>query len=209
VGLAGFRGSGVNAGLTVEVIVDGALAQIESDGFETLTMRKLATALEVTPMSIYRHVANKHDLLILVADRYLVELASPATEDWRRYLLELFTSLHEVIARHPVVAAVLLERPLDNPVGWKLGDRVFAVLLDAGIPAGPAGELFTTLLTFTIGFAVVRRNRTGAAEPHPLEERRADYPSLAHGLPQHRSWLASSTFERSLRGFIDSWEATS
>jgi AcrR family transcriptional regulator len=205
-----YRSTGVNAGLTLDDVVNGAIAHIESEGIETLTMRRLATALEVTPMSIYRHVANKHSLLSLVAERYLADLPRPATSNAQTILYETFVSLYAVIVEHPVVASVLIDQPLDNPVGWKLADQVFGVLIADGWDPRLVRETFTALLTFTIGFAVVRRGRTSLPDgsaPHPVEGLAAEYPHLSGIAGDPSEWLATSSYQGSLRRIIDSFSA--
>lgn len=205
-----YRPSGIPAGCTVEDVVDRAVAHIEAEGFETLTMRKLAAALRVTPMTIYRHVANKHDLLSLVADRYFDGLRVEAdTGDWQRYLQEWFLALHYLMLEHPVLAHVMAEQPLDGPVAWKVADHVIGVLAGHGFEPKAAGDLFTTLLTFTIGFTLVRRARLpGGGDgiaTKPTGQMRAEYPHLASGLSHYADWLGTSSFERGVRTFVEGW----
>jgi AcrR family transcriptional regulator len=204
------RPSGVSAGLSVDDILDTAIAHIESEGYETLTMRKLATTLTVTPMSIYRHVANKNDLLSLVADRYFSELAVPAdTSDWQIYLREWFAGLHQLMLAHPVLAHVMAEQPLDGPVAWKAAEHLIDVMVGHGFDPHDAGDLFTTLLTYTIGFTLVRLGRSpGVDSPaaRPTEDLRSRYPHLASGLTHYADWLSTPSFERGIRTFIRAWE---
>src|ERR1700685_3230857 len=48
--------------ITVEAIIDTAFGIVASEGYEALTMRRVATALETGPASLYAHVVNKEDL---------------------------------------------------------------------------------------------------------------------------------------------------
>lgn len=204
------RASGISAGLSVDDILDTAIAHIEAEGYETLTMRKLATTLTVTPMSIYRHVANKNDLLSLVADRYFSELTVPAdTSDWQVYLREWFAQLHQLMLAHPVLAHVMAEQPLDGPVAWKAAEHLIDVMVGHGFDPYVAGELFTTLLTYTIGFTLVRLGRSPGVDgvaAHPTEEMRSRYPRLASGLTHYADWLSTGSFERGVRTFIQASE---
>src|SRR5438874_1648053 len=61
---------------------DGAIAQearaiVERDGIEALTMRATAAALGASPMSLYRHVRDKDELLVLLLDQLASELPRP------------------------------------------------------------------------------------------------------------------------------------
>jgi hypothetical protein len=160
-------------------------------------------------MSIYRHVTNKNDLLSLVADRYFNELSAPTdTSDWREYLQDWFAGLHTLMLKHPVLAHVMAEQPLEGPVAWKAAEHVIDVLVGHGFDPHTSGALFTTLLTFTIGFTLVRLGRTPSVESaaaHPTEEMRARYPHLTSGLTHYADWLSSSSFDLGVRTFIQAW----
>ena len=87
-------------GLTTERVVDAALRAADEGGIEAVSLRRLAGALEVTPMAIYRHVRNKSHLLDLMAERLLdqVDLAPAEAATWQDRL------------RRPPVARSLRQR---------------------------------------------------------------------------------------------------
>lgn len=60
-----------NVGLDRATVVAAATHLARSVGIENLSMRRLATALDVTPMALYRHLPNKESLLDLVVDESL------------------------------------------------------------------------------------------------------------------------------------------
>ena len=69
--------------ISVEQIVDTALSVIAGEGYEALTMRRLAGALDTGPASLYAHVVNKADLDELLIGRLCAELyAQIHNEDW-------------------------------------------------------------------------------------------------------------------------------
>src|SRR5205085_1513965 len=61
--------------ITVDQVVDTALGIIAAEGYEALTMRRLAGALDTGPASLYAHVVNKADLDELLIGRLCAELA--------------------------------------------------------------------------------------------------------------------------------------
>ena len=192
-------------------MIDAALAHVESDGYETLTMRKLAKALQVTPMAIYRHVEDKRDLLSLVADRYFRGLQVPTqTADWHRYLEDWFTALHALMLNHPVLAHVFADQPLEGAAAWEAADHVIEVLVEHEVAPEAAGELFATLLTYTIGFSLVRLGRPvdadGAAVQRSAASPRTDFPYLTSALGGYTAWLSTASFQQAVRGFIQVWE---
>ena len=65
-------------------VVDEALAVADADGLEGLSMRTLAQRLGVVPMALYKHVANKDDLIDGMVDRVWEEVEAPAPDiSWR------------------------------------------------------------------------------------------------------------------------------
>lgn len=76
---------GPRAALTVEQIVETAIALADSGGLEAVSMRTLATELGKTPMALYTYVGGKAELLDLLWDRALAELPTnyDLSEGWR------------------------------------------------------------------------------------------------------------------------------
>jgi AcrR family transcriptional regulator len=66
--------------LSREPIVTAALELVERDGWEALSMRRLAVELDVWPMAIYRHFSDKEDLLAAVAEAAADKVASPGSD---------------------------------------------------------------------------------------------------------------------------------
>ena len=64
--------------LTRSRVLAAALALADAGGLESLSMRKLARSLDVEPMSVYYHVANKADILDGLVDRVFSEIELPA-----------------------------------------------------------------------------------------------------------------------------------
>jgi AcrR family transcriptional regulator len=83
-------------------IVSAALAMIDANGEKAFSMRKLAAALNVDPMAIYHHHANKAALMQAVLDAMLREFSPPATTgDWRQDLTALCHEFRALGHRHP------------------------------------------------------------------------------------------------------------
>ena len=60
------------------------MALADTDGLEGFSMRQLAQELEVVPMALYKHVANKDELLDGMVDIVFSEIESPSIDhDWR------------------------------------------------------------------------------------------------------------------------------
>jgi AcrR family transcriptional regulator len=65
------------AGLSCEIILTEALAMLDEGGGQGLTMRALAKRLDLTPMSLYRHVGTHEELLRALSDRVYAEVLAP------------------------------------------------------------------------------------------------------------------------------------
>src|SRR6478752_5129175 len=66
--------------LTVERIVDAAMALMADQGYDAVSLRSLAKALDTGPASLYAHVANKEEVDQLVLDRISTELTLPTPD---------------------------------------------------------------------------------------------------------------------------------
>ena len=94
--------------LNRERILDTALALVDDEGIEALSMRKLGQALGYEAMSLYNHVANKDDLLDGMLDLVLAEMEPPAPDGGFPAIRTAALSAHEALKRHPWAAGMLM-----------------------------------------------------------------------------------------------------
>src|SRR5580692_9841616 len=94
------------APLSVDAIVDAALSILKSDGLEAVTMRRVATALDTGPASLYVYVSGREGLLQAMLDRVVatVELEVPDPSRWRTQLHSLLARVHRALVAHPGIA---------------------------------------------------------------------------------------------------------
>ena len=79
-----------------------ALAHADAAGLEGLTMRRLAQMLDVVPMALYRHVANKDDLIDGMVDQVFGEIPLPSADlAWKSWMRERAISVRHALVRHP------------------------------------------------------------------------------------------------------------
>lgn len=142
--------------LSRDRIVEAALALLDAEGIDSVTMPALAKRLGVGTMSLYRHVADKDDLINAVAERVLSGVAVPDgdPDDWQGRVVGYLRALREAALAHPGLARILAERGLTvGPVFGQL-EAVHGVLRAAGFPDLDAVRAFYTLLTYVFGFIV-------------------------------------------------------
>src|SRR3712207_1720982 len=95
-------------------IVEGAVALADGGGVGSLSMRNLADELDAAPMALYRHVANKDDLIDGMVDVVFSEMYAPAIRgSWKQELRKRGISAREALRRHPW-AVGLMETRLDR-----------------------------------------------------------------------------------------------
>jgi len=155
--------------LTRERVVAEALAVINVDGAQALSMRAIAARLGVVPGALYRHVRSKEQLYDLVLDAVLAEVDCRADPDapWAGQVAALAHRLRTALEEHPGIAALLKARDPVSPASLAVAEAFLAPLHAAGLPAHQAALAFRLVYDYTIGFAL--------ADPtSPAEQRLRD-----------------------------------
>lgn len=148
--------------LTREVVVEGALELVDSEGLEALSMPRLARHLGTGVMTLYGHIANKADLVDALAERVLadVKTVEGRPDDWDSDLAEHMRHLRHVVVRHPALAAVLAARGLATPSVFRHLEAGLGLLRAAGFDRQTAVQIYYALLTYTLGFLAWEIPRT-------------------------------------------------
>ena len=140
------------APLSVEAVVDAALAILQSDGLDAVTMRRVATALDTGPSTLYVYVQAREGLLLAMLDRVLagVELEPPDPARWRAQLHALLARTRAALTAHPGIAAMTLVESPTTPAVLDLVENLLGILLAGGIGAQDAAwacDVFVLLAT--------------------------------------------------------------
>src|SRR5664280_588581 len=143
------------APLTRERVLQGALKIADARGLGSLTIRSLATALGVTPMSVYGHVANKGAILDGLVDLVFAEIALPqVTGEWREEMRRRAYSARAALTRHSWAIALMESRRTPGPATLRHHDATLAVLLAAGFSRKVTATAYALLDSYTYGFAL-------------------------------------------------------
>jgi AcrR family transcriptional regulator len=122
------------------------------DGIDALSMRRLATELDVWPMSIYTYFRDKDELLDALADGAVDSLALPSGRaNWRNQLRTLLNETRRALATDAGTVAGRLPRALAAP---RLTDAGVSILARAGFRERDATAAWRALLSYTAGFAL-------------------------------------------------------
>jgi AcrR family transcriptional regulator len=159
--------------LSRDRIVRAAIRLADADGLDAVSLRKVATALEVGPMRLYGYIDSKEELLDLMVDAVYAEIR-PAGDGWREVLRSHAEATRNAVHEHEWLADLLGGRPQLGPNALANGETVLAALggvdVDAVMPVAAAVNAYVT--------GAVRRE---------IAERRAE---RATGMDQKR-WQAS------------------
>jgi AcrR family transcriptional regulator len=99
--------------LTKQAIVDAALAIVDEEGLDALTMRSVASALGTGPASLYAHVASKDELIEAVVEQVIGELPleeAPDPDRWMEQILQMARDMRAMWAGHQDLARASFAR---------------------------------------------------------------------------------------------------
>jgi AcrR family transcriptional regulator len=144
--------------LSRALVLQAALEIVDRDGVAGLSMRRLGSALDRDPMTLYRYAANKAALLDGVAELVLEQLDVDTTDDdWQAQLRTVARTYRDLALAHPQVVPLLVTRPLATPLALRpLGtlrplEAILELLTRAGFSAVDALHIYRSLVGFVHG----------------------------------------------------------
>lgn len=146
-------------------IIRAAVAVIDAEGAEALTMRRLGTELGVAAMSLYRHLPNRAAVLAAVVDHLVAEAATEPepTASWHRAARDFAGAYRAVLLRHPRAVPLLATHPVSIDTGLALMNGVLARFAAEGIAQERALTVLQSVGVFTLGHALAQTG-TGPAD---------------------------------------------
>ena len=166
--------------LSRRATLEAALRIADEEGLAQLSVRRLASELEVNAASLYHHFSGKDEILVGVARLALVGVRTPTSNerDWREWLVDNVVGYRSALLRHPELTPLLIRRhPLR--IGIDEHDATTARLRDGGVPDGLILPLLEALEALALGSAIYR---CGAAGDDEGASWRDAYPSLSRAL---------------------------
>ncbi|WP_438484754.1 TetR/AcrR family transcriptional regulator C-terminal domain-containing protein [Streptomyces sp. S186] len=143
--------------LTLGRIVTAAVMVADAEGLAAVSMRRVAAELGVATMSLYRHVANKDDLLARMMDTVFAEQPLPADppEGWREQIELAARLLWELFRRHPWLAPALsVTRPQMVAAALPFSEWMLAALHARGLDLSTAFTAHLMLFNYVRGVAI-------------------------------------------------------
>lgn len=167
-----------------------AVRVLRQVGFQQLTIRGLAAEMGVAPMSLYRHVRDKDDIVDEVVERLLARAWRPKTDpaDWKGYIAEASDKLRHFLVTQPAALHVYVSHPVMSRSALDRMEAMMEVLINAVGDEQSARRAYAAIQTYTIGFSALEASRAGWVPPkdgNELSERMAAYTTprqFAQGL---------------------------
>ena len=141
--------------LTRERVLRAAVALADRHGVDALTMRRLGGKLGVEAMALYKHVANKDEILDGIAELVVgqIEIPAPGSE-WRTAMRQRAISARRVLQRHPWAIGLMESRGSSGPATLRYVDAVLATLRAGGFSAEMATHAFWLLDSYVYGHVI-------------------------------------------------------
>lgn len=159
--------------LTRNRVLEGAIVLADEVGMDGFTIRKLATAIDVKPMTIYHHVPNKDAIIDGMIDLIFAEIELPPISiDWKAAMRHRARSARAVLARHPWATPLMESRTNPGPATLSHHDAVLGCLRRAGFSIEMTGHAYALIDAYIYGFALQEANlpATGGADMSELAE---------------------------------------
>jgi len=174
-----------NRGITERLIAEAALALVDAEGVDGLSMRKLAQRVGVAPMSLYTYFPDREAVLEAAAQLLLGEIEVPDPElDWRETVRRIMRSVRAVGLRHPRAAPLMNRFPPRTPDALAFVEAAFRSFRRAGIDDESTARCYRALAVYSMGTLDVELG--GYFGVHPAArtaEGSLDVPTLDRHLP--------------------------
>ena len=196
-------------------VLDGAMALLEAEGLDGLTMRRLAAALHVQPGALYWHFVDKKALLDAMAERMLGRVAEvDGALPWDERAAELASRLRAALRSHRDGARIQSGTFVAQPNTLRVGDAFLRAFLDAGLSDQSAGTAVFSLLYFILGHTIEEQARdelvaAGAWPPSTDAVDEREYPQLARVKQILDAANDDERFREGLAMFLDGIRARS
>ncbi|MEV6158281.1 TetR/AcrR family transcriptional regulator [Nonomuraea sp. NPDC052129] len=148
--------------ITVDLIVDTALGIVAAEGYEALTMRRVATALKTGPASLYFHVVNKTDLDDLLIGRLSAALVLPEPDPatWREQIIGVCAQMRDQYLKYPGISRAALAVVPTNLETLRVGEGMFSILLAGGVQPQTAAWASDALTLYVNAYSLEASLRT-------------------------------------------------
>jgi AcrR family transcriptional regulator len=172
------------APLSRDRVLRAAVELAGDAGIDSLSMRKLAQQLGVVPMALYKHVANKEELLDGMVDVVVGEIDPPLPEtDWKSAVRQRILSARRALLRHPWASQVIESRTTPTPAVLEYLDSMIGMFRQGGFSVDLTHHVMHAMGSRILGFTQELFDDTQSVDPQAqavmVREMAARYPYVA------------------------------
>lgn len=192
-------------------IVAAARELIAANGVESLTMRRLATELNATPMALYRHVRDREELLLLLLDDIAADMLRPELpEDPHERMVLTALAMHDTLARVPWIVEVLTGDEFFAPSALWYTETIVDAAIAHGLTPEDAVHTYRSIWYYTAGELIIRAAAARRETPDGKTFRDKVFadldpeslPRLAALGDRYPALASIDTYERGLRALV-------
>jgi TetR/AcrR family tetracycline transcriptional repressor len=192
--------------LSRQMIAECGVHLARQTSLADLSIRKIAQALDVSPMAIYRHYRDKNALLEAMLDCFILQsdVLPESQPDWQQWLFELGMNMYKALCESPSWIPLFGQLQL-KPGALAVLEAYLTQMLAAGFTQEQAGRGFFALLQNVVGAAILQQGFLSPAET-VTESFRPDlqaYPLVKSAFATSGFTMGKDSMENGLRLLID------
>ena len=189
---------GPKPALSLARIVDAGVRIADSEGLDAVSMGRVAASLDTAPMSLYRHVSSKDELVRLMVDAAWGDSPGPAPtgEDWRAGLSRWAWGFRAALRRHPWAGRLPISGLpiMPREIAWF--EDALACLAGTGLTEARKASVIMLLSGYVRNLAATEADIAAAVAASGLgvDEWMASYPRMLGQLADPRRFPALTAF---------------
>jgi AcrR family transcriptional regulator len=190
--------------LTREKIATVALAIADKDGFEVVSMRRIAQELNVGTMSLYYYIKTKDGLIAAMDDALMAEALLPSLpKGWKRAIVEIAKRTHALFIRHPWALSAMLSAP-PGLNAMRHMEQCLEALAETSMTGGEKLTLLAMVDDFVFGHALREAADRSAVDTEfaVAQLRSGAFPRLVEVFGDGRICAQGDRFEQGLRRLL-------
>jgi AcrR family transcriptional regulator len=188
-----------------EAIAAAAIAIADKEGFDAVSMRRIAEELKVGTMSLYYYVKTKQDLLAAMDDALMSEAILPSLpKSWKRAILQIAERTHGIFIRHPWALVSMLSAP-PGINAMRHMEQCLEALAETSLTAKQKLTLLVTVDDFVFGHALRESARDATVDVDFVTAQLASgaFPRTAELFGGGRVEAKNNRFEKGLEALLD------
>jgi AcrR family transcriptional regulator len=187
-----------------EATVTAALAIIDGDGLDALSLPRLARELNVKAPSLYHHFSDKDEVLAAVARAILAKTVvprKPAQPDWFAWFTQLALNVRAAVLRHRGAAPILL-RHMPRELLTTIYEDAAAYLVECDVPMPLLAQILDGLEKLTLGSAIAEAMEPVSRARFRFEHADPERHPVLSAAGEANRLTAKQIFEKTVRSYL-------